>query len=218
MLAIALSTFLSAVSPTTHTFPLASSNGLEVIYGVTVESGKYRGRRCVTLVEELDPLFGGMAVIPGLDFNNGTIEFDAAGLLTENAPRGARSFVGIAFRGTDDMQKYENFYMRMTNGRSTDPNLRKHAVQYCMVPDYPWDLLRKQKPGQYEAYTDLELGAWTHVKVAVSGTEAKFFVGNMSRPALVVPHLFRGNAHGKLALWVDGYTRAYFANLVVRGS
>jgi hypothetical protein len=35
---------------------------------------------------------------------------------------------------------------------------------------------------------------------------------------LIVHHLFMGDTHGKLALWVGGQTRAHFANLRVRST
>ena len=215
---IACIALLAGRSPSDRAYPLATTKGLEAPYGVTLASTIYRGKRCVNLTEELDPMFGGLAIMSGLDFKNGTIDFDAAGLLTDNADPGSRSFVGIAFRGTDDMKRYECFYLRMTNGRSPDQELRNHAVQYCSVPDYPWNLLRQKRPFRYEAYTDLELGAWTHVKILVQGTEAKFYVGNAKQPTLLVHGLLRGDSHGKLALWAAGHTRAYFANLKIRPS
>jgi hypothetical protein len=213
MLAFILSLTLSSVS----TFPLNSTAGLESI-NANLDSAVYRGKPSVVMTEDLDPTNGDLAIFKGLDFHNGTIDFDVAGLKTSNAPRDARSFVGIAFRGTDDMRRYENFYLRMTNGRAADPSLRKHAVQYCSPPDYTWDLLRKKVPGKFEAYSDLEVGAWKHIRIWVHGTEAKFFVGDMKTPALVVHGLLMGDVHGKVALWVAGYTKAYFSNLRVRAA
>ncbi len=213
-----LAFFIPPAVASEHVYSLTSTNGLAAQFGITLDSMVYRGKKCVVLTEELDPEFGGLAVISGSDFKNGTIEFDAAAQLTPYAPSGARGFVGIAFRGTDDMKKYDNFYLRMTNGRSPDQALRNHAVQYEMVPDFIWDHLRQKAPFRYEAYADLELGAWTHVKVWVQGTEAKFYVGNAKQPTLIVHDLLNRNTQGKLALWVHAHTKAYFSNLKVQPS
>jgi hypothetical protein len=214
MFAIVLPVLLTLDSGVT-VYPLTSTKGLEVI-NATMNSTVYKGRQAVELTEVLDPLFGDLAVIKGSDFHNGTIDFDVAGTLTNNAAKSSRSFVGIAFRASDDLHRYENFYLRMTNGRSQDQELRNHAVQYCSPPEYTWDLLRQKRPFRYEAYTDLVLGEWTHVKISVQGTEAKFYVGGAKQPTLIVHDLLAGDTHGKIALWVAAHTHGYFSNLRVR--
>ncbi len=196
-------------------FPLDTVHGLE-LHGASLNSAIHKGKRCVELTELQDPNLGDLAVIKGLDFHNGTIEFDEAGLLTKTARPSSRSFVGIAFRVSDDGTGYENFYLRMTNGRSPEQELRNHAVQYCSLPNHPWNELRATKPFRYEAYTDLVLGAWTHVKISVEGTEAKFYVNRAAQPTLVVHDLLHGDSHGKIALFVAGHTRGFFRNLRVR--
>src|SRR5579862_2336829 len=143
---------VKGVLPGASVYPLTSAKGLETPYGGALGSTVYKGRRAVTLTEVLDPLYGDVAVLPNSDFGNGTIDFDVAGEL-DNAGAASRSFVGIAFRGTEDMKRYENFYLRLTNGRSENQE-RNHAVQYCSVPTYTWDLLRQKRPFRYEAYTD----------------------------------------------------------------
>ncbi len=170
----------------------------------------------MVFTEDLDPNFGDVAVLPGIDFKDGTIDFDVAGRLTPSAGPGSRSFCGIAFRGSGDMTHFENFYLRMTNGRSQDQELRNHSVQYCSVPDYTWDVLRQKRPSRYEAYTDLVLGEWTHVKVVVRGTEATFYVNNAKQPTLLVHGLLGKERSGKVALWVAAHTQAYFANVVIK--
>lgn len=211
---IQLTLFCKGPAAAKTVYPLATPAGLEMSGTATLASATYKGKKAVAMTEELDPN-GDLAIVKGSDFHNGTIEFDIAGLLTKNAPQGARSFCGIAFHVGDDTRKFESFYLRMTNGRSPDQEIRNHAVQYCSPPTYTWDVLRKQKPGKYETYTDLEVGAWTHVKVWVQGTEAKLYVGNVTQPTLVVHGLFMGDTHGRVALWCAGYTRAYFSNLVI---
>ena len=62
-----------------------------------------------------------LALIDGLDFDNGTIEAEIAGAPAPGAPAGARGFVGIAFRVQKDLRTYDAFYLRPTNGRADDP-------------------------------------------------------------------------------------------------
>lgn len=198
------------------TYPLTSTKGLQLIGSASAAAVTYRGKKALLLTEDLDPSYGDVAVVQGISFSEGTIEFDVTGDLTPNAPRGARGFVGIAFHGDKEMRSYENFYLRMTNGHSPDPVLRKHAAQYCAVPTYMWDLLRKKRPSRYEAPADVAPGVWTHVKLQVRGGAARFWVGSSVKPTIVVDNLLLGNRRGKVGLWVDGYTRGYFANLSVR--
>jgi hypothetical protein len=207
-----------AASAKRHVYPLATTKGLTALNGLKLAAAIYRGKRAVALTEKEDPQFGVLGVVFPIDFKDGTIEFDEAGLLTERHNPTSRSFVGIAFHVSDDLKRYECFYLRMTNGRSPNQELRNHAVQYCMFPDHRWDELRKTHPFRYEAYTDLELGAWTHIKISIRGTEARFYVGRAKQPTLVVHDLIMGPTHGKLALWVGGYTRAYFSHLRVHAA
>ena len=90
-----------------------------------------------------------LALIDGVDFDNGTIEAEIAGAPAPGAPAGARGFVGIAFRVQKDLRTYDAFYLRPTNGRADDQERRNHAVQYIAHPDWPWFRLRKETPSKY---------------------------------------------------------------------
>ncbi len=61
-----------------------------------------------------------LAVIEGIEFDNGTIEAEIAGAPMSGAFAGARGFVGLAFRLQSDMKTYDAFYLRPTNGRADD--------------------------------------------------------------------------------------------------
>jgi len=217
VIAMGYSMLFLLLSSTPHLFPLHSTKGL-IPFDVAPKAVVYRGRRAVFLSTDKDTRFGSMAVLPGVEFRDGVVEFDVAGYPNKNAGPGNRGFVGLAFRVSEDRHSYENFYLRMTNGRSASQELRNHAVQYCSLPDYTWDRLRKERPFRYEAYTDLVVGAWTHVRISVYGTEAKFWVGRGKQPCLIVHDLIHGDSHGKLALWTASHSSAYFSNLRVRPS
>jgi hypothetical protein len=83
-------------------------------------------------------------------------------------------------------------------------------------PDYPWDRLRKENPGVYESYVDLESGAWTKIKIVVAGTQARLYLNGADQPALVVNDLKLGETHGRVALWAHWTTDAYFSDLTIK--
>ena len=197
---------------TTRSYDLSSTKGLKVIGG-TLATAEYKGRKSVLLTQT--GMTDGIAIVGAQDFKNGTIDFDIAGMPIKGTTPDVRGFVGIAFRISPDNTKFEIFYLRETNGRSDDQERRNHAVQYCSPPAYSWKRLRGEKPFRYEAYTDLEVGAWTHVHIEVQGTEAQFYVGRASQPCLVVHDLLLGETHGKIGLWVGDQSQAYYANLRV---
>ena len=67
--------------------------------------------------------------------------------------------MGIAFRVEAQGTRYECFYLRFTNGRPDDQLQRNHSTQYVSEPDFRWQRLRKENPGVYESYVDIEPGA-----------------------------------------------------------
>jgi hypothetical protein len=210
--------------------PLTSMDGLEV-QGVSdagadpvkiqSEVASYRGRRAVKLVNDDGPAgttTGGqaLAIVKTSDFKDGTIEADLAGFPREGAKPNTRGFIGIAFRLQDHGSRYEALYLRMTNGRSSDQLQRNHSTQYTSHPDFPWQRLREENPGVYESYVDLEAGAWTRIKIVVSGAKARLYVNGASQPCLIVNDLKLGETHGQVALWTGSDTEAYFSNLTIR--
>jgi hypothetical protein len=86
-----------------------------VTQNVKVEAVEYQGRKAVRLT--MDSAGDGFAVLPGTDFQDGTIEADIA--LKVNAPPGATmpGFIGIAFRARPDASHYELFYIRPGNSK-----------------------------------------------------------------------------------------------------
>ena len=112
-------------------------------------------------------------------------------------------------------ERFECFYLRPTNARADDQLRRNHTTQYVAHPDYPWHALRKDHPGVYESYVDLEAGAWTRVKIVVAGRTAKLYVNGAAQPCLIVNDLRHGGAGGAVALWAQVTTDAYFSNLKI---
>jgi hypothetical protein len=200
-----------------QTFALDSTKGLQP-HDVTVGPPTYQGRKALRVVP--DPASavktasgGGIVVLPGVAFHNGIIELEVAGKPGAGAPGDARGFVGVAFRVANDALKYECFYLRPTNGRADDQLRRNHSAQYISFPDFEWNRLRTEAPGQYESYVDLVPGEWTKIKVEVNGVKARLSVHGASQPALIVNDLKLGDAKGAVALWIGVGTEAYFTNL-----
>jgi hypothetical protein len=158
---------------------------------------------------------GGMALLKGSDFKNGAIEVELAGRPSAGSSASARGFVGIAFRVQSGGAKYEVIYLRPTNGRADDMARRNHSTQYASEPEWGWERLRKESPGIYESYVDLEAGAWTRYKIVVKGTRAELYVQGAAQPCLIVKDLKLREVAGAIALWVGPGTEAHFANLKV---
>ena len=159
-----------------------------------------------------------LATLNDLEFGNGTIEAEIAGVPAPDAPEGARGFVGIAFRVQPDLHTYDAFYLRPTNGRADDQERRNHAAQYISHPGWPWFRLRKETPSKYESYVDVQPDVWTKIRIEVSGDHARLFVNGQQQPTLVVNDVKTGaNARGGVALWIDRGTIAHFRDLTVLG-
>jgi hypothetical protein len=178
----------------------------------------YRGVRAVRLVpapETVGKDEDMLALLDGTDFKDGTIEIEVAGAPRPGAPSDSRGFIGLSFRTGPHGAWTEMFYLRPTNGRTDDQLRRNHAVQYQSDPDFPWHRLRKESPGVYESYADMEAGAWTAMKIEVSGTTARLYVNGAPQPCLVVRDLKHGDRAGRIALWAHVETDAYFGPIAV---
>jgi len=139
---------------------------------------------------------------------DGTIDFDVQ--VTRR-----RSFVYAYFRQVADGER-EEFYLRPHKSSLPD------AVQYAPVwqESSAWQL--HHGPGGTAA-VEFEPGTWTHVRIAVQGSRAALFVGNLTKPVLVVPQLSREPQAGSIALGaflpanVPGEGPiARFSNVVIR--
>lgn len=222
-----LSSFLVAVcfgqatgSPASK-ITLDSNTKLEMI-NADAKWVEYRGRHALHLV----PLLGHehavnevmVAVLAESDFKDGSIELDVAGARrqgysTAEDERGFKGVIGMSFRV--DGQKGETFYVRPENSRLDNQLFRNRSTQYESTPDFPWNRLRAESPGVYKSYVDLEPGAWTKLRIEVSGTKARLYVNGAAQPCLIVNDLKLGSSRGKIALFTRVSTDAYFANLSV---
>ena len=189
----------------------------EVVNGHT-EIVTYRGVRAIKLVPA--PETAGkdedmMAILDRPDFADGTIQLDVAGAPRPGTPPDSRGFIGVSFRTGAHGAWSDVFYLRPTNGRADDQLRRNHAVQYASDPEFPWYRLRQESPGVYESYADMVAGAWTSMRIEVSGRTARLYVNGAPQPSLIVNDLKHGSRPGRIALWAHVETDAYFGPISV---
>jgi hypothetical protein len=208
-------------------YPLESVEGLR-FHNLSAEPAVLQGKKglratiseeTLRRIESRQRYARGLVWIEDLDFSNGVIEAEIAGALALGATGEARGFVGVAFRVQEDLETYDAFYLRPTNGRADDQERRNHSAQYISLPQWPWSRLRKETPSKYEAYVDLVPGTWTKVKIEVRGEQARLYVHDNEQPTLIVKDVKSGaNGHGAVALWLEPGTVAHFRNLTVEPS
>ena len=153
-------------------------------------------------------------VILPVSFENGTIEVDVRSGLNELAPDYARGFAGLAYRISQDRDRFEAVYVRPLNGRLLKPpSPREHrAIQYFAYPDWPFDRLREEYPdGRYESGADIVPGSWLTLKVHVDGDRLTAWIDGVE--VLSVAPALTPASQGHIGLFVDIGTEAYFSNL-----
>ncbi len=198
-----------------QTFQLNSLSKLE-LHHVEAQLVAYRDRHAIRLIEHGEPHDATIAILSESNFKDGVIEAEIAGTPRPDAPQDMRGFVGIAFRVQPHGSHFECFFLRPTNGRADDQLRRNHSTQYISHPDFPWYRLREEAPGVYESYTDLVPGAWTPIKIVVSGVQAQLYVNGAQQPCLVVNDLKLGETQGQIALWIGAGTEAHFSKVTVK--
>lgn len=120
----------------------------------------------------------------GIDFADGTIEFDVA-------PMDRGHFIGLLFRRATATNQ-ENIYLRAH--RSGLYNALQYAAR--INGSSTWQLYP-----EFNASIDLPRNQWTHVRVEIKDTRLEVYVNNNSDPALVVPRLRGIPVRGSVAFW-----------------
>jgi hypothetical protein len=146
--------------------------------GPSVKVERHDGRDVLTVEN-------GFAYRRDVRLQDGSVDFDVQ--LTRR-----RSFVYLMFRMAGD-REHEELYLRPHKSSLPD------AIQYAPVYQgaSAWQL--HHGPGATAAVT-FEPGGWTHVRLVLHGDQAAVFVGDLAKPALVIPRLARAAAPGYLAL------------------
>ncbi len=198
--------------------PLTGLDGLRFnnVLGSTVEHRGKQALRIVLAPTAKTPDEPNFALIEGAPFADGAIELELASQILPNSEPQVRGFVGVAFRIADDCRRFECVYIRPTNARANDQLRRNRSIQYFGYPDFKFDRLRREAAGIYESYVDLELGAWTKLRIEVAGDKARIFVHDAPQPTLIVNDLKLGaGAKGAVGLFIDNGSEGFFRDLTI---
>ena len=145
-------------------------------------------------------LDGGAATLKDLKMRDGVIDVDVATPAT-------RGFFGVQFRISDDDANAEWVYLRQHKSGLPD------AIQYTPVLNTGLNWQIYNGPG-FTAAVDIPKDVWFHMRVEVAGAQAKLYVKDMDKPALIMNDLKSGVQQGRIALAVlTGAT--YFSNFEV---
>ncbi len=140
-------------------------------------------------------LNSGDAVLKGITFSDGTIEFDV-----NTIGRGAP---GIAFRQQDE-DSFELLYLRPDPACPAFRACIQYAPQTHGV--LLWDLFP-----QYQTRAPLRENGWNHIRMVISGRRMNVFVNDTPSPTLEVGRLEGDTMKGGLRLQGP----ATFANMVI---
>jgi hypothetical protein len=154
----------------------------------------YLGRKSIYLN-------GGGATVKDLEMRDGVIDVDVA------TPAN-RGFFGIQFRVSSDDLNGEWIYLRQHKSGLPD------AMQYTPVLNtgLNWQLY---SGSGFIGQVDIPRNEWFHMRVTITGAQAKLYVKDMEKPALVIDDLKSGIEKGRVALAVlTGAT--YFSNFELR--
>ena len=155
---------------------------------------EYKGEKALLLD-------GGAAILKDFEMRDAVIDVDVA----TPAPRG---FFGFDIRLPEDGLNYEEIYLRQHKSGLPD------AIQYTPVLNTGrnWQLFNG--PG-FTGAVDIPKSEWFHLRLEVTGAQAKLYVKDMRNPALVMDDLKTGVQKGQVALMtLIGET--YFRNFTVR--
>lgn len=153
----------------------------------------YRGRRCLLLD-------GGAATVRDFELRDGVVDVD----VTTPASRG---FFGIQFRIAGESGSGEWVYLRQHKSGLPD------AMQYTPILHTGLNWQIYNGPG-FTGAVDIPKDAWFHLRLELTGAQAKLYVEDMEKPALVMPDLKSGLQKGQVALAsLTGAT--YFSNFEV---
>ena len=158
------------------------------------EPAEYLGRKCLLLD-------GGAAILKDFEMRDAVIDVDVA-------TPAVRGFFGFQFRLADDGANGEWVYLRQHKSGYPD------AMQYTPILNTGanWQIYNGEG---FTGNVDIPKGEWFHLRLVVTGAQAKLYVKDMEKPALVVDDLKSGVQKGDFALH-DLIGATYFSNFEIR--
>ena len=157
---------------------------------------EYQGRKCLLLD-------GGAAILKDFAMRDAVIDVDVATPV-------ARGFFGLQFRLVDDGVTAEWIYLRQHKSGYPD------AMQYTPVlhSGANWQIYNGRG---FTGAVDIPKDTWFHLRLVVTGAQAKLYVKDMDTPALVIDDLKSGVQKGEVALH-DLIGATYFSNFTIRAT
>jgi hypothetical protein len=152
----------------------------------------------------------GVAWLKGVEFSNGTIEFEVRGEDVKN-----HSFVGLAFHGKDNAT-FDAVYFRPFRFKDETAELRSHGIQYISLPDFPWRTLREKFPNKFEKEVEPapDPNSWIKVRIVVDGNKVSTYVNGNKQPALEVEKVTNVTS-GAIGFYVADTSGGDFANITI---
>jgi len=142
----------------------------------------------------------GTAMLKDAAFDNGIIEFDIA-------VSGVRSFPGVTFRASSQLE-YEEFYLRPhASGR---PDATQYTPVFSGVSG--WQLYNGKG---FTAAAEIPTDEWIHVRLEILGKRARVFMHNNPVPVLTVTDLKHDVIKGPVGIKSRNDSSAYFSNFSV---
>jgi hypothetical protein len=184
---------LTAAPMQGQTLTLAPDSPRWLLEG-NAETATFLGRPCLLLD-------GGGATVKDFQMRDGVVDVDVATPAT-------RGFFGIQFRIDAKGENAEWIYLRQHKSGLPD------AIQYTPVLNTGLNWQIYNGPG-FTGAVEIPRNEWFHMRVEITGAQAKLYVRDMTTPALVMDDLKSGLETGALALAVLG-GETYFANFAVR--
>jgi hypothetical protein len=115
-------------APSSRVVAVENGAGLDLVH-VVPQTVTYKDHNALKLVEAAGAFDGdAVALLKDLDFKDGTIQIDMAGLPGAGSADTARGFIGIAFRSAPDASALECFYLRPARGRTSGSTSRECAT------------------------------------------------------------------------------------------
>jgi len=132
---------------------------------------EYQGRKCLFLN-------GGAATVKDFEMRDAIVDVDVA-------TPASRGFFGIQFRISSDGANAEWVYLRQHKSGLPD------ALQYTPVLNTGLNWQIYNGPG-FTGAVDIPKDSWFHLRLEVTAAQAKFYVKDMDKPALLMTDLKSG--------------------------
>jgi hypothetical protein len=144
---------------------------------------------------------GGIAILDHFELRDGVLDVDVA-------TSAARGFFGFMVRVDSLGSLGEEIYLRTHESGQAD------AMQYTPILNTGRNWQLYNGPG-FTGAVDIPRNEWFHLRLVVTGAQAKLYVKDMGTPALVMDDLKSGARSGQVAIYsLTGAT--YFSNFEIR--